>query len=49
MCEALAPELFRVGSDGVVVPEPGPVADADADVAHLAVDSCPVRALLIDP
>ncbi|MET8776695.1 ferredoxin [Nocardia sp. NPDC050713] len=45
MCEALAPALFRVGADGVVVPLVESVSPSDAEVAALAVDSCPVQAL----
>jgi ferredoxin len=44
-CEAVAPDVFEIGDDGVLVvlrPEP-----ADDEVAHVhdAVDACPTRAL----
>ncbi|MFE9576972.1 ferredoxin [Nocardia sp. NPDC006044] len=45
MCEALAPNLFRVGDDGIVVPVADAIADTDRDLIRLAVDSCPVEAL----
>ncbi|RBY74726.1 ferredoxin [Geodermatophilus sp. TF02-6] len=44
-CEALAPELFCVGDDGVVRvlrPEPG---RAEEDVVRDTVDQCPTGAL----
>ncbi|WP_063021489.1 ferredoxin [Nocardia niwae] len=44
MCEALAPDLFRVGGDGIVVPA-DTVPSSDRDVIELVVDSCPVQAL----
>ncbi|MEU2039179.1 ferredoxin [Nocardia niwae] len=44
MCEALAPDLFRVGGDGIVVPA-DTVTSSDRDVIELVVDSCPVQAL----
>ncbi|MGW4090797.1 ferredoxin [Nocardia sp. NPDC004750] len=43
MCEALAPDLFRVGADGIVVP-PDTVT-SDRELLELVVDSCPVAAL----
>lgn len=45
MCEAVAPELFRVGDDDVVIVAPGELSDADRENAALAVDSCPMAAL----
>ncbi|MFB8279499.1 ferredoxin [Nocardia colli] len=45
MCEALAPNLFRVGDDGIVAPIADPIEDDDRDLIQLAVDSCPVEAL----
>lgn len=45
MCEALAPELFRVGDDGRVAILAGAVAASDREVALLAVESCPTQAL----
>lgn len=45
MCEALAPNLFRVGDDGIVEPSADAVDDNDRDLIQLAVDSCPVEAL----
>ncbi|MFI6042645.1 ferredoxin [Nocardia sp. NPDC051321] len=43
MCEALAPNLFRVGDDGIVEPPTDTVGDND--LLQLVVDSCPVEAL----
>lgn len=43
MCEALAPNLFRVSDDGIV--EPLAAAESDPDLLRLVVDSCPVEAL----
>ncbi|MBF6075801.1 ferredoxin [Nocardia beijingensis] len=43
MCEALAPDLFRVGEDGVVVP--ADTAAGERELLELVVDSCPVGAL----
>lgn len=43
MCEALAPNLFRVADDGIVEPTTDPIDDSD--LVQLAVDSCPVEAL----
>ncbi|MGW4325487.1 ferredoxin [Nocardia sp. NPDC004573] len=44
MCEALAPDLFRVGADGIVAPvDPG--ISSERDLLELVVDSCPVQAL----
>ncbi|MFI6871786.1 ferredoxin [Nocardia sp. NPDC050406] len=48
MCEALAPELFRVGDDGKVAIRVDTVAEADREVAQLALDSCPTQALRFD-
>ncbi|HLS76363.1 MAG TPA: ferredoxin [Nocardia sp.] len=45
MCEALAPDLFRVDDDGIVTIATDAVAEADRDLVELAVDSCPVQAL----
>ena len=45
-CEALAPDLFEVGDDGVVeLLRPAPDGD-DAEVRD-AVSACPTRALSI--
>ena len=46
-CEALAPDLFEVGDDGVVEvlrPDPG----ADEQAARDAVHACPTGALSLD-
>ncbi|MBF6072249.1 ferredoxin [Nocardia farcinica] len=48
MCEALAPDLFRVGDDDVARPRTDTLGPADRDVAELAVDSCPVQALRLE-
>lgn len=45
MCEALAPNLFRVGDDGIVAPIADAIDDNDRELIQLAVDSCPVEAL----
>ncbi|WP_433575025.1 ferredoxin [Nocardia brasiliensis] len=45
MCEALAPNLFRVGDDGIVEPLADAAAESDLDLVQLVVDSCPVEAL----
>ncbi|WP_433655291.1 ferredoxin [Nocardia sp. CA-128927] len=45
MCEALAPNLFRVGDDGIVEPFADAIDESDRDLIQLAVDSCPVEAL----
>lgn len=49
MCEAVAPELFEVGSDGVlrVLVERPP--DSLLDLAAEAVEACPTGALALDP
>ncbi|BDT95782.1 MULTISPECIES: ferredoxin [Nocardia] len=44
MCEALAPDLFRVGADGIVAPV-DTVTSPERDLLQLVVDSCPVQAL----
>ncbi|MGK8510263.1 ferredoxin [Nocardia asiatica] len=44
MCEALAPDLFRVDDEGIVVP-PGTAAASERELLELVVDSCPVGAL----
>lgn len=48
MCEAVAPDLFEVGSDGVLTvldPAPGPGC---RDLAEEAVAACPTGALSIE-
>ncbi|MFI6166532.1 ferredoxin [Nocardia sp. NPDC051052] len=45
MCEALAPNLFRVGDDGIVEPSTADSDESNHDLLRLAVDSCPVEAL----
>ncbi|MFC9440791.1 ferredoxin [Nocardia sp. NPDC057030] len=45
MCEALAPNLFRVGDDGIVEPVVDAIDEQDRDLIQLVVDSCPVEAL----
>ncbi|BBZ58098.1 ferredoxin [Mycolicibacterium phocaicum] len=48
MCEAAAPDIFEVGDDGLVhVLDPTPDEDRRHDVQE-AIDSCPVRALLLE-
>lgn len=44
MCEALAPDFFRVGDNGTVAPVSDTVA-AEPELLELVVDSCPVQAL----
>ncbi|WP_039801017.1 ferredoxin [Nocardia araoensis] len=43
MCEALAPEVFQVGEDGIVVP--ADTVGVERELLELVVDSCPVQAL----
>ncbi|MBF6180169.1 Ferredoxin [Nocardia otitidiscaviarum] len=45
MCEAVAPELFRVGDDERVAVRCAEVPESEREVALLAVDSCPTQAL----
>ncbi|MEV6322469.1 ferredoxin [Nocardia sp. NPDC051787] len=44
MCEALAPDFFRVGADGIAAPV-ADTAAAEPELLELVVDSCPVQAL----
>jgi ferredoxin len=47
-CEAVAPEVFEVGDDGVLVvlrPEPD---DAELPAVRTAVRTCPTRALSLE-
>ena len=45
MCEAMAPDFFEVGEDGLVeIHDEGPGEEHRTDLAA-AVDSCPVLAL----
>ncbi|MFE5284872.1 ferredoxin [Nocardia sp. NPDC056611] len=45
MCEAVAPDLFEVGPDGIVrVLDDAPGEDRRVDV-QAAIDACPVLAL----
>jgi ferredoxin len=47
-CEALAPDVFEVDDDGVlVVLRDEPAADEQSDVRD-AVTACPTRALTLD-
>ncbi|MEU4344568.1 ferredoxin [Nocardia sp. NPDC023852] len=48
MCEALAPDVFRVGDDGIVVPLADAVSASGHAVIELAVDTCPVQALRLE-
>ncbi|MFF3224029.1 ferredoxin [Nocardia suismassiliense] len=45
MCEALAPNLFRVGDDGIVTPLADTIDEPAHDLVQLVIDSCPVEAL----
>lgn len=48
-CEAVAPEVFEVGDDGLAqVLEPSPSEDRRAAVQE-AVDLCPTQALTLRP
>ncbi|MEV6275352.1 ferredoxin [Nocardia sp. NPDC051832] len=49
MCEAVAPTLFQVGADGITEPLVDTVDEADKQLVALAVDSCPVQALRLEP
>jgi ferredoxin len=44
-CEALAPDLFEVGDDGVVEVLRPVDGEADVALARDAVQACPTRAL----
>jgi ferredoxin len=44
-CEALAPDLFEVGNDGIVEVLRPPTSDGDDAAAGDAVSGCPTRAL----
>lgn len=44
LCEALAPEVFRLGVDGVELVE-GADPDGHPDGVAAAIDSCPMEAL----
>lgn len=50
MCEATAPDLFEIDDEGVLqLLDPVPASEADAQLAHRAVESCPTQALsLVD-
>ncbi|UFS98552.1 ferredoxin [Nocardia huaxiensis] len=45
ICVATAPSLLDLDDDGYVTPLGDTISDAEARVARLAVDSCPVQAL----
>ncbi len=47
-CEALAPEVFEVGDDGVVALLVAEVGPGDEDAVRDAVDSCPTLALTLE-
>lgn len=47
VCEAVAPQYFSVGDDGIVVPPDGEIPAADEKLVRQAVAGCPARALSI--
>jgi ferredoxin len=49
ICEGLQPEVFEVGSDGIVIVHEEKVGEADPEQLANAVHSCPAQALeLVD-
>jgi ferredoxin len=50
MCEALAPDVFALGEDGVARVLHDPVPDSLAESAESGVRACPVAALdIVEP
>lgn len=47
MCEAMQPDFFEVGEDGIVVVHDDQPDEADRADLQAAVDSCPVSALTL--
>jgi ferredoxin len=47
-CEAVAPDVFEVGDDGVVRVLVDQVAADDDEAVRDAVDACPTMALTLD-
>jgi ferredoxin len=47
-CEAVAPEVFEVGEDGVVAVLGDEVGPAEEGAVRDAVDSCPTLALSLE-
>ena len=45
MCEAEAPHLFEVASDGSLTFLQNALSDADAEAAEAAISACPTEAL----
>jgi ferredoxin len=48
ICESIAPEVFQVDDDGEVSVLAQNPPESEANAVRLAVDSCPVAALLIE-
>jgi ferredoxin len=49
VCAAEAPDVFTFDDEGFNVTEPTEVELAQADLVRRAVDSCPERALRLEP
>ena len=47
-CEAICPEVFEVGDDGIAVVKVDVVPDASEDSCREACDSCPTDAITIE-
>ena len=47
-CEAICPEVFEVGDDGIAVVKVDVVPDGCEDSCREACDSCPTDAILIE-
>lgn len=48
ICESIAPEVFQVDDDGEVSVLAQNPPESEVNAVRLAVDSCPVAALLIE-
>ncbi|MET0199825.1 MAG: ferredoxin [Rhodococcus fascians] len=46
-CNAAAPSLFDLDDDGYIDTDGFDVPDGDAEVARIAADSCPERAIAV--
>lgn len=47
ICESIAPDVFQVDDDSTVSVLDDTPPDSEAQAVRLAVDSCPVAALLV--
>lgn len=48
MCESVAPDVFEVGDDGVLVLHSATVPEGREDEMRDAVESCPTEALSLE-